>query len=267
MARRLGVPALLLARVGRDQLANVALDGPRRAGVDVSRVIRAEHDDTGAGLVIVGPDGEKTMLFAENANGQWPGSDLAAIDDVLTLADARSILVVDLDLPLDLVRAAVDAASARGLRVVLDPSRPARMADDVYRHCDSMTPDAAEAAALTGIDIEDVDSAQRAASVLCQRGAQRAFVKLDQGGCVVVEGLRSQYVAPPHVQAIDTTGAGDAFAGALACAMLEGMGTREAARMAVAAATLAVTREGTQESYPNRHELERMMARVDARGL
>ena len=262
MVRKLGVACTLLGRVGCDRHAAIAVDPLVQSGVDVSHVVRVQHVPTGAGLVIVGPHGDKTMLFADYANADWRADDIAAIESVIPAAGPGSVLVADLDIPVAVAQAVARSCRARGITVVLDPSRPRTMQDALYALCDGITPDAREASALTGMAIASADDALRAASTLCRRGVRRAFVKLADGGCVVTDGSEAMHLVPPRVEPVDKTGAGDAFAGALACAMLEGQSTCDATRMAVAAAAIAVTREGTQSSYPGRPELEAMLVSV-----
>ena len=110
--------------------------------------------------------------------------------------------------------------------------------------------------------MRSVADALRAGRALIRRGAKVALVKMAQGGCVAATADSAFAVRPTEVNAIDTTGAGDAFAAALAVALLEGRGLPEAARFAVAAAHVSVTRYGAQASYPDRAEVEKMLARL-----
>ena len=264
VARRLGIACTLLGRVGLDRHADVALDPLVRAGVDVSRVIRTADARTGAGLVIVGPHGDKTMLFADNANQGWTDDDVTGVEAAVHAVDRRSVLVAALDIPAHVVEAAARACRARGVRVVLDPSRPQAMRDDLYALCDCITPDAHEASTLAGCSTASPHDALRAARRLRECGARYACVKLADGGCVVAEEAEALRLVPPRVAAIDKTGAGDAFAGALATGLLERRPMREAARIAVAAACIAVMREGSQASYPDRRKIDAMLPSIRA---
>lgn len=219
LARRLGRPARLFGHVGDDVLADQALRSLERAGVDLAGVTRVEGVATALSMIVVRPDGEKAIILAPNANDAWNDDDADAVAAAIGNAPQGSVLVVDLEVPEDVVRRAVEAArrAARehGFRVVLDPSPADRMPDDLYALVDVITPNPSEARTLTGIEIRS---------------------------------------------------AGDAFAGGLGVALLDGLEIVEAVRFAVATANLAVMAYGSQESYPTRDEVERMLARLGGGG-
>jgi ribokinase len=262
LARRLGVPATLIGRVGGDVLADVALDPVRDAGVDVRSVSEAVGHATAVSTIVVRPDGRKTIILAANANDAWSESDVEAIKPVINAAPSGSVVVVDLEVPGFIVRTAMEAARQRSLPVVLDPSPADRMDNAFYELVDVMTPNPSEGRLLTGIDIKSADDAERAAQELLKRGAGAVCQKLAHGGCVVVTADASHHIESNEIEVVDTTGAGDAFAGALAVALLEQKSLVEAARFAVACANVAVTTYGSQEAYPSRDELERAVARL-----
>jgi ribokinase len=261
LARRLGAEARLLGCVGEDDLAEQALAGPTREGVDVTLVRRASGP-TGVACIVVLPDGDKTIVLALNANAAW-SQDADRLEQQVAEAPAGSVLVVDLEVPPVLVTAAARAARRAGLVVVLDPAPAERLPDDLLALVDHITPDHREAQALTGIDASSAAGACRAAQALHQRGVGAAHVKLASGGCAVAcQDGASVIQAPADVAVVDTTGAGDAFAGALAWALLRGHRPGEAALLAVAAAACAVGTYGSQESYPSPQGLAAMRQRV-----
>lgn len=261
LARRLGTEAVLLGCVGDDDLVDQALDGPRRAGVDLRRVRRVPGP-SGLSHILVAPDGDKTIVLALNANDAWSGEAQAVAEDVST-ADPGSVLVADLEAPIDVVVAAVEAARQAGITVVLDPAPPDRVVEDLVRSADHLTPDHREAATLTNGDASTPDAALKAAEQLHRRGAAAVYVKLPSGGCAVVSpGTRAVIDGPKDLDVVDTTGAGDAFAGGLAWALSTGRDVIGAAVVAVAAASCAVQAYGSQESYPTRSELMGMADRV-----
>jgi ribokinase len=151
---------------------------------------------------------------------------------------------------------------ARSLTLALDPSPADRVDAELLAAADFVVPNPPEAERLVGVAVEGVEDAFRAAERLREAGVGTALVKLGDGGCVVVGEKVHEHVRSAKCEAVDTTGAGDAFAGALAVALLEGSSARDAARWAVAAADVAVTGWGSQPSYPGRGELERRLARA-----
>jgi ribokinase len=172
-----------------------------------------------------------------------------------------SVLVADLEVPASIVQRALETAWQQGLRTVLDLSPAGHLLPALYPAVDYFTPNPTEAEQLTGIPVRSAADAFRVGEVLLERGVGAALMKLGAGGCVVVSAGTREYLPAVPVRVVDQTGAGDAFAGALAVALLEGQQVNEAARFAVAAATLAVTRYGSQPSYPTRDELEHWIAR------
>jgi ribokinase len=272
LARRLGTPSRLVGCVGDDDLAELALAGPRREGVDVGAVRRAPGP-TGSSSIVVAPDGDKTIVLALNANDAWPAAVdqpehaglVDHIEQAVVTAPPGSVLAVDLEVPPVNVAVAARAARRVGMAVVVDPAPAERLDDELLDLADHLTPDHHEALALTGIDTRSRSGACRAAEALHRRGVPHVYVKLLGGGCVVAGAGGTVVVEPPgHLQVVDTTGAGDAFAGGLAWALSRGAGGGEAAPIAVAASACAVGTYGSQESYPSPDALAAMVARTTA---
>lgn len=263
-ARLLGVDTQLVGRVGDDPPGEQVLHALRAAGVDVSLVFRVPDVATGFALVRVHADARSAILFAANANEGWTDPEIEAVEAALANAPAGSVLVVDLEIGAEVARRAMRAARDGGLRVVLDPS-PARRTDpDLLSLCDYLTPAAAEARLLTGRRVDGVDDALYAGRALRRLGAGAALVKLPDGGTVLVDDEREVQIAAPPTEPVDTTGAGDAFAGALAAALLEGLPPTDAARFATIAAAHAVAAYGSQPAYATRPEIDEDLPHIAA---
>lgn len=259
LARLLGVRSQLVARLGDDDLAEHALAPLRAQGVDLSAARKVPGQATGVALIAVQPDGDKTILLAGNANDVWVDEDEVQVAALMADAPPGSVLVADYEVPAHIVHGAVRAARERGLAVIVDPSPPARVAAALYPDMDYVVPDHREAEQLTGVAVRDLDSALAAADGLVAQGAGAALVKLPDGGCAVVGPDTREHVPSGHPEPVDKTGAGDAFAGGLGVAVLEGRGLVEAARVAVACADVAVTAYGSQAAYPARAELAHLL--------
>jgi ribokinase len=260
LARRLGAAALLFGCVGDDDFGEEALAPLRGVGVDVSRVGSARGQATGLSMIVVQADGDKTILLAPNANMSESADEAARVAQ--TVAEARSgdVVSLDLEVPESLVNAAAQAARQCQLMTVLDPSPAERMRGELYGLSHCLTPNHGEAQRLAGFEITDERGALRAARLFVERGAKSACVKLKDGGCVVFSPDVESVIHAPKVEVVDKTGAGDAFAGALAVALLERQPLAEAARFAVFCSTLATTVYGSQAAYPDRARLERALA-------
>ena len=261
LARRLDVAAHLYGRVGDDELSEQALGPLRRAGADLLGVSVARDCSTAVSVIAVPPDGKKSILLAANANDAWDDQAAQDMADRLGTAPPGSVLSVDYEIPAHVVRRAAEMARQRGFALVIDPSWPDRVERCVLAGALAIAPNADEAEALTGTKVTDPVSAITAARSLAAQGPEIAAVKLADGGCVLVTSGRTTHIPAQPVEVVDTTGAGDAFTGALAVALLEGRTGCDAALFAVAASHAAVTAWGSQPAYPARDDIE---ARIPA---
>jgi ribokinase len=219
---------VLLGCVGDDLLAKIALAGPREAGAETSAV-GIVPGPTGLAMVVVRPDGEKTILLATNANDVWRPADEEQALRAIAAAGARSVLVADMEAPCTVVERALRAARERGLTTLLDPSPAARVGDEVLALADDVTPNPSETKAIVGVEVRDAGDAEHAARALRERGARGVLVKLPDGGCLVADETMHALVPAPH---------------------------------GVAASSIAVERYGSRASYPGRGELEAMVRRI-----
>ncbi|MBL6455277.1 bifunctional hydroxymethylpyrimidine kinase/phosphomethylpyrimidine kinase [Belnapia sp. T6] len=259
LARRLGHSARLFGRVGDDELREQALMPLRRLDVDVAGVSVAPGQATAVSMIAVLPDGKKSIVLAGNANETWDDVALEAVLAAVAAAPQGSLLAADFEVPAAVVARVVDAARKRGLPVVIDPSPPHRVEREVLRGVTAATPNPSEAEALTGVAVKDPGAAAEAGRRMRALGIGIACAKLGDGGCVVTDQEGSTHVPPMPVEAVDSTGAGDAFAGALAVALMERRPVVEAVCLAVAASSLAVTAYGSQPAYPTRDRVTALL--------
>ena len=148
------------------------------------------------------------------------------------------------------------------MRVILNPAPAAAIPDELLRRCYLLTPNRGECAMLTGMPVADAAGAERAADALLARGVRHVVVTLGSEGALVKGAESCERVAARRVEAVDTTGAGDTFNGALAVALSEGRPLSEAVRFATAASAIAVTRMGAQSAVPMREEVDALLAEV-----
>lgn len=262
-AAKLGIPARLVGRVGDDSFAPLALEGLRSLGVDLDGVSPA-RGPTGVSMIVVRDDGDKTILLAPNANEQWETDAERAVRAIVERCAKGSCVCVNLEVPKRIVLAALQAARARGLCTVLDPSPADRATDEMFALTTYLVPNPRETQRLTDIEIRNEAEAKRAAKRLLERKVGNVCVKLPDGGAALVSADVCEIAKPAKVKVVDKTGAGDAFAAGLCVAVYEGLQPRAALRTAVAAATFALTRYGSQAAYPTRSELEQMLAEAPA---
>ena len=264
LAHRLGCKARLLGRVGTDDLSEQALRPLQAAGLNVDGVLRSKTDGTAVAIIAVPPSGSKSILLAGEANLGFDDADIAQTVGWIEQAPDGSVLAVDYEISPAAASQAIVAARARGFKVVVDPSFPADVDVAALRGVTALTPNQSEAFELAGMSPEDPDDADallHAAHRLAALAVDIVCIKLDHGGCLLLQDGEAwhQWAAP--MKAVDTTGAGDAFTGAFAVALLEGQDARAAAEFAVTATELAVSIDGSQAGYRARGEfMERLHA-------
>jgi ribokinase len=242
-----------VARIGDDVFSKVVLDSLSSAGVGDELIVTTQDVPTGSAFITVDEKGENSIIVVPGANGYCSKADVDALRPYLEKA---KMLMLQLEIPLETVEYAVSIARSCGTRVMLDPAPPVPLSEELLRGIDILTPNEHEASFLTGGQVVDVESARLAASDLLNAGARAVVIKLGGRGLVYAEEGNSGSIPGHRVQAVDTTAAGDAFAGGLAVALCEGNSLEEACRFANAVGALAVTRKGAQTSMPERRELE-----------
>lgn len=262
LARQLGAAVKLVGRVGDDPMVSRVLASLKAAGVDLSDVWQTAACLTGVAMIMTPPDGEKSILLAPNANHAWSNDDERRLGEMIRRSPAGSLVVVDFEITASVAARAMAEARAAGHRVVLDPSPPQAIPHAILAQADYVTPNSSEAGQLAGMDVHDPDSAFAAAEAIRRLGARNVLVKVSNGGCIIAGDEATARIETERVEPVDTTGAGDAFAAALAVALSENRSLLEAGRWAVAAATITVTRYGAQAAYPNRREIEAQLAQV-----
>ncbi|MEW5947572.1 MAG: PfkB family carbohydrate kinase, partial [bacterium] len=167
---------------------------------------------------------------------------------------------VQLEIPLEATRRAMEIARRAGAKVILDPA-PARDVEDYfYLNSHVVTPNETEASILSGVEVTDLRTAREAAAVIRRRGARTVAVTLGEKGTLLSSDSGVLHFPPSRVKAVDTTAAGDAFAGALAVFLGEGRPLEEAVRLAGAAGALCATRLGAQPSLPSRKEIDEFVS-------
>jgi ribokinase len=244
----LGVRTRFVGMVGDDDLGREAREDLERRGVDLEQLGTARGRPTGVAVIVVDDEGENLIAVASGANGELVGervgSSFASIDE------PSAVVLADLEVPDDAVAAAAEGAGERGWKFVLNPA-PARPIDaSVVARCDVLVPNEHEVLRL-GWDSIDALLEAGAAAVVVTLGGEGAA--LHRSGRDIVE------VPPAAVDVVDTTGAGDAFCGALAAWLADGASIEGAVEAAVAAGALATRSVGARESIPQRAELERVL--------
>jgi ribokinase len=250
---RLGMPVLLAGRVGLDHFGQILLSGLADNGVDTSHVERDDTASSGTAFIFVEPGGENTIVVATGANGRFSSR---SAEELIAVLDQVELVLLQLELPLESMARVIELALAAGKPIVLDAGPVCRKALPAFFRVDVLTPNEAEAEALSGLRVRDQDSALRAARALLERGPGAVVLKLGAKGALLASRKATLFVPAYPVRAVDTTAAGDAFSAALAVSLAEGKKLEEAVQVANAAGALAATKVGAQPSMPTRAELK-----------
>ena len=288
-----GQSCRIVGRVGDDPFGQRMLEALRELRVDTSSVRVTRGEPTGVALIVVDRHGENSIVVASGANRLLHSDDLL---DFRKAIETSAVMVVQLEVPYDTVACAVALAKQAAVLTILDPSpTPPEGIPESLFHVDILAPNQIEAGLLTGIPVRSVDDARRAGERLLGRGTRTVIIKMGSQGAVIITrepasagpsgsgakttggpgatgaagvpgaagggtGIHAQHVPGFRVPVVDTTGAGDCFAGALATGLAEGMPLADAVRFANAAGALTCTKLGAQASLPGRAEVEKLLA-------
>ena len=255
-AARAGGRVTFIARVGDDMFGRQALDGFRADGIDVSHVIIDPDAPSGVASIFVDAKGQNSIAVAGGANANLSPDDIHNAADVIAAAD---ILVMQLETPIETVRAAAQIARDNAVTVILNPAPAQPLDKDLLKCISILTPNESEAELLTGIPVDSPQAAQKAADALRAQGVNVVIVTMGENGALLSTQNASAFVPAFKVDAVDATAAGDVFNGALAVAVAEGAPLPRAVRFASAAAALSVTKLGAQPSAPTRAVIEHMI--------
>jgi ribokinase len=247
-AARSGADVVLIGRIGRD--GTDLLDQIADAGVDVGRV-SVSDGMTGTALITVAADGANTIVTTGGANHDVGAPEVDALRSVLPSAD---MLLLQLEVPDEVALAAIDVASAAGVPVMLDPAPVRELDPTVYAKVAWITPNEHEATALSG----STDPRW-----FHDRGTGHAVVTLGEAGCTYAGKEGTFSISAPTVEAVDTVACGDAFAGALAAALLRGEPLRNSLRYACSAGAAASMRHGAYPSLPAEGDVRALVDRAD----
>ncbi|MEL6520688.1 MAG: ribokinase [Pseudomonadota bacterium] len=252
---RLGAQTRFLTKLGQDEFARMALRTWDEAGVTPHATAVAESYTGAAFIYVDEATGDNAIIIAPGAAALIGAEDVEGWADMIK---AASVFVTQLEQPLEAAMTALKIARDNGVTTILNPAPAADLPDGMLALCDYLTPNETETAALVGFPVETPDDAARAAISLQEKGVGTPIITLGaQGAYLHGHGL----VPAVHAGAVvETTGAGDAFNGALAAGLADGLAPLDAVRLGCATAGLSVTRPGTAGSMPSRAEVNAVLA-------
>jgi ribokinase len=262
-AARLGAPVSMLGAVGDDANSAERLDDLRAAGVDVAPVLVRSDTPGGIALIQVDGEGQNQIVIVPGANGTVTPQDVR--NEMPSIANKGDLLLAQLELPLETVRASLEIARSTGVRTIVNTAPFVEGTAELLPLIDFLVVNEIEAGQLLGRGPVSLHQADQAARDLHSHGPEVIFITLGAAGAVIFDGQESTKISAPSVNVVDTTGAGDASVGAFAMALSEGMQLRQAAQLAVLAGSFAVQRHGAQSSQPTRQELKMFVEQLRAK--
>lgn len=253
-AHKAGGDVTMITKLGRDALSQVPLGVMDSLGMPKNFLFYDDEASTGVALIMVDENSSQNQIVIV------PGACCTINDEDIAKAAsqirASRYVLLQLEINQDANEKAARLAKESGCRVVINTAPCQPVSDEFLQGAYLVTPNEVEARELTGIEVTDLQSADRAAQVLFDRGVENVLITLGSRGVYLNTGGRSEILPAYRVDAVDTTGAGDAFNGGLLAALAEGMDLHQAARFANALAALSVQRVGAAASMPTRAEID-----------
>lgn len=255
-ARKQGSTVAMIGKVGRDVFGEQLVRNLEEIGVDVDAIESVAEESTGIAFVTIDASGDNNIIVSPGANQLLTPQDVLKRERLI--AEAK-LLMVQLEIPLQTVLQAITVAKRHGVPVLLDPAPAQPLPEELLRQVDYIVPNQNEIMQLTGIRVSDRVTAKIAAVELIRRGVTTVFAKLGEKGVVVVNANRTFFAEAYKVQSVDSTAAGDAFAGSIGASIVGGKDVWTAAQFASAVGALTVTSKGAQASIPDLEQTESFM--------
>jgi ribokinase len=250
-AARLGGNVIFICKIGDDLFGQKALESFGKEGIHTGYIVREKNHPSGVALITLDKHGENSIVVAPGSNGMLDSLDLEPAEQVI---EEAGIILMQLEIPLATVEYVASRARHKA-RFILNPAPACDLSATLLSNIDIITPNEIEAERLTGIKIEDIPDAERAARALQDRGINSIIITLGHQGALVLHENKLTHIRASTVKALDSTAAGDIFNGALAVSLSEGEEMEDAVAFACRAATISVTRLGAQASAPFKNEI------------
>ncbi|MFQ5526507.1 MAG: ribokinase [Thermoanaerobaculia bacterium] len=253
-AKLCGADVSMVARVGNDLFGPSTIENFKSQGIDTEHVRIVEGVSSGVAPIFVDTaTGQNRILVIPGANNRVLETD---VDEAADLLKSSDCIVLQFEIPLPTVYYTIRFAHENGIRCILNPAPGQAVEMDQVANLDYFVPNETEAEAVTGIEVKSVDDAKRCAEKLLEAGIKRVIITLGSMGSLVAGAEGMEHVPAFEVEAIDTTGAGDAFIGSFSVFLGEGLDEMEAVRRANLYAGISTTGVGTQKSFMDREAFE-----------
>lgn len=246
-AAKLGAAVRMIGCVGADSFGAQLKESLSSDGVDVEYVMVKPDAATGVAVIQVESSGDNSITVAAGANYSIAAEDIARMKDVVTGSD---VILLQLEIPLETVKAAIFAAKSEGKLVILNPAPAAFLDEEILSRTDILTPNETELEFLSGHRTDTLENLKAAGMILLEKGVKDLVITLGSRGALHMNLSETAHYDAYRVNAVDTTAAGDSFNAALAVFLSEGKTMEEAIGFAMKVGAMTVTKEGAQPSLP-----------------
>lgn len=255
-AGKLGAESYFVGCIGEDSYGKFALKLYKDMGVS-SEYIRVDNTiHSGISVIFIDSKGNNSIMVVPGANFHLNEKD---IDNAAKIFRKSAIVGFQLENEANIVAYGIKTAKKEGATVLLDPAPARKLPDELYGYIDIIKPNEHEATTLSGIEVTDIKTAEMAGRWFIEKGVKSAIITLGESGAVLVEKERCAFFPARKVDAVDTTGAGDCFSGALMAALSKGKTIDEAIKFAHIAASISVTKLGVVEALPDLEQVEALL--------
>lgn len=259
-AHRAGANVNVITKVGKDIFGKMALDFYQSEGMNTDYVFIDDERETGAALIMVDENtAQNCILVVSGACGNVNDADIQKARPLIEEAD---LLLLQLEINLDAIYKIIDIAFEAGVKIVLNTAPVQKIEQALFAKIDTVTPNEVEASLITGIRVVDEQTAAKAARVFLDWGVRNVVITMGKAGVFVMNKEKHEFIESVKVDAVDTTGAGDAFNGGFVTALIEGNDIFDAARFANITGALSVTKFGTAPAMPYREDINAMVKKV-----
>jgi ribokinase len=260
-AARLGGHVIFVAKTGNDTLGQQAKQMFERENINTSYILTDPVLPSGVALIVVDKEGENNIVVASGANASLLPDDLAEVRPLIRNA---SVVLVQLEIPLVTVESIAEETRLSDTKLILNPAPARALPDSLLQGLFLITPNENEAGMLTGLEVQDVNTAKQAAEKILERGVKNVIITLGANGALIFSDGVFTHVPVLPVNAVDSTAAGDVFNGALAVAIAEGLDLVSATAFACKAAAISVTRLGALQSAPTKDDIKSFLHLTNA---
>ena len=256
-SKRLGGKTAFITKLGDDHYGQTYRWYLINSGLDRKGILKHEELPTGIALIELNPKGENRIIVSPGANGSLSENDLKRLGPIWK---GIKVFVTQLEIPLPTVHIGLKMAKDQGALTLLNPSPPIRLSPNILSRVDFLVPNEWEAQYLTGLETKKDQDIQKMAKRILEMGTKNIVITLGPKGLFFKNKSEEIWMEAFKVKVVDTTAAGDAFMGALACGLSEDKPIRDVLRFANGAGALATTKLGAQPSLPSRKEVEEFLS-------